>query len=68
MKLVTSAVLTVNHVFDILAEQFNTKDWGKSLHKVIPERKIETDEKAFVNDRGNEIKSFNQLLSNNLEG
>lgn len=31
MKLNTSAVLTVNHVYDILATQFNLKDWKKTL-------------------------------------
>ena len=40
LKLKTSTVLTVNHVFEILAEQFNTKDWKKTLEKVIPDRKI----------------------------
>ena len=40
MKLNTSAVLTVNHVFEILAEQFNIKDWEATLTKVIPERKV----------------------------
>lgn len=43
LKLTTSAVLTVNHVFEIVAEQFNIKDWGKTLNKVIPERKIMND-------------------------
>ena len=39
MKLQSSTVLTVNHVFDIMATQFNTGDWSTTLNKVIPERK-----------------------------
>ena len=46
MKLTTSAVLAVNHVFDIVAEQFNTKNWAQTLKKVIPERKIQSEENA----------------------
>lgn len=40
MKLNTSSVLTVNHVYDILATQFNLKDWKKTLEQVIPGRKV----------------------------
>lgn len=40
LKLASSAVLAVNHVFQIVAEQFSLKDWSKTLIKVIPERKI----------------------------
>jgi len=39
MALRTSAVLAVNHVFEILGLWFNTKDWKHALDKVIPERK-----------------------------
>ena len=39
VKLQSSAVLTVNHVFQIIAVQFNTKDWAKTLTEVIPDRK-----------------------------
>ena len=46
MKLSTSAVLTVNHVFEILAEQFNIKDWETTLNKVIPDRKILNEKNA----------------------
>lgn len=44
VKLTTSAVLAVNHVFDIMAEQFECKDWEKTIKKVIPERKIQSEE------------------------
>ena len=44
MKLTTSAVLAVNHVYEILVEQYNLKDWAKTLAKVIPERKIQSEE------------------------
>lgn len=44
LKLTTSAVLAVNHVFEIVAEQFNIKDWSKTLYKVIPGRKIKSEE------------------------
>jgi len=40
VKLTTSCVLTVNQVFEIVATQFNVKDWKQTLTQVIPERKI----------------------------
>lgn len=39
MALRSSSVLAVNHVFQIVAEWFNTKDWKHALDKVVPERK-----------------------------
>ena len=39
VKLESSCVLTVNHVFEIMAEQFNSNDWQHTLDKVIPDRK-----------------------------
>lgn len=64
MKLTTSAILTVNHVFEIVAEQYNIKDWAKTLHKVIPERKIMSDEKLEQlkekREKKEEMKKFNQ--------
>jgi len=39
LALQSSCVLTVNHVFDILATQFNKNDWKETLNKVIPDRK-----------------------------
>ena len=44
MKLTSSAVLAVNHVYEILVEQYHLKDWAKTLAKVIPERKIQNEE------------------------
>ena len=44
VKLTTSAVLTVNQVYEIMAEQYNIKDWQKTLEKVIPDRKIASEE------------------------
>jgi len=41
MHLKSSTVLTVNHVFEIMAEWYQTKDWRGSLNKVIPDRKQE---------------------------
>lgn len=41
LKLCTSSVLTVNHVFDILCEWYQTKSWKLALNKVVPERKQE---------------------------
>ena len=41
MKLKSSTVLTVNHVFGIICEWYQTKSWQKSLDKVIPERKYD---------------------------
>ena len=43
VKLKSSTVLTVNHVFDILVEWYQVRDWKKALDKVIPERKQEND-------------------------
>ena len=40
IELTTSAVLTVNHVFEIIASYYkNNGDWKKALHEAIPERK-----------------------------
>ena len=39
LALQSSCVLTVNHVFDIMATQFNKDDWKETLNKVIPVRK-----------------------------
>ncbi len=41
MHLKSSTVLTVNHVFEIVAEWYQTKDWRGALNKVIPDRKQE---------------------------
>jgi len=40
VKLQTSAVLTVNQVFDIFLKFRESKDWGKTLKSVIPSRKL----------------------------
>jgi predicted DsbA family dithiol-disulfide isomerase len=39
MKLKSSTVLTVNHVFDILCEWYQCRNWKQALDKVVPERK-----------------------------
>jgi tRNA (guanine9-N1)-methyltransferase len=39
MALRSSAVLAVNHVFEIVSQWFNNRDWKHALDKVIPERK-----------------------------
>ena len=41
ISLKSSTVLTVNHVFEIVAEWYQTKDWRIALNKVIPDRKQE---------------------------
>ncbi len=41
MHLKSSTVLTVNHVFEIVAEWYQTKDWRGALNKIIPDRKQE---------------------------
>ena len=48
MALRTSAVLAVNHVFEIVSLWFNTKDWKHALDKVIPERKQQSNKPAVV--------------------
>lgn len=51
VQLTTSAVLTVNHVFDIIAKYHSLKGtadgmalWRKALEEAIPERKIKQPE------------------------
>ena len=39
MKMKSSKVLAVNHVFEILTEFFDHGDWPRALEKVIPDRK-----------------------------
>ena len=54
LKLSTSSVLTVNQVYEIMATQFNIKDWSQTLNKVIPERKIineKSKEKKLIKDQ-----------------
>lgn len=39
MQLATSAVLTVNHVYQILVEYYSRRDWADVLDFVLPQRK-----------------------------
>lgn len=39
IELTTSHVLTVNHIFELMAWQYELEDWKQSLRKIIPERK-----------------------------
>lgn len=42
----------MNHVFEIVVEWYQTKDWQKALNKVIPERK------QAGNDDTSEVKNL----------
>ena len=44
LKLNSSAVLTVNHVFDIVATQYNINNWSETFKAVIPDRKVDSEE------------------------
>ena len=46
-------MLTVNHVFDILCEWYQTKSWKQALDKVIPERKQADKAATEVNKAAN---------------
>lgn len=48
MQLKSSTVLTVNHVFEILTEFYQGKDWKEALNKVIPDRKQDKDEEIKI--------------------
>jgi tRNA (guanine9-N1)-methyltransferase len=39
MKMKSSKVLAVNHVFEILTQYFDHRDWTKAFKSVIPDRK-----------------------------
>jgi tRNA (guanine9-N1)-methyltransferase len=40
MQLISSQVLTVNHVVEILAKAFDCNDWEAAVRSVVPERKV----------------------------
>jgi len=46
MKMKSSKVLAVNHVFEILTEFFDHRDWPKAFTKVIPDRKKLADDSS----------------------
>eukprot|EP00201_Polytomella_parva_P008698 CAMPEP_0175050744 /NCGR_PEP_ID=MMETSP0052_2-20121109/7422_1 /TAXON_ID=51329 ORGANISM="Polytomella parva, Strain SAG 63-3" /NCGR_SAMPLE_ID=MMETSP0052_2 /ASSEMBLY_ACC=CAM_ASM_000194 /LENGTH=331 /DNA_ID=CAMNT_0016314967 /DNA_START=143 /DNA_END=1135 /DNA_ORIENTATION=- len=49
VQLGTSAVLTVNHVFSLLAGYYSSRDWAEVLDRVLPQRK----RAAYVLEHGN---------------
>jgi tRNA (guanine9-N1)-methyltransferase len=42
LRMVSTHVLTVNHVFDILLNFQSTGDWASAISKVLPQRKEAT--------------------------
>lgn len=44
IQLGTSAVLTVNHVFDIICNYLRIKDWKETMQIAIPTRKVKSEE------------------------
>ena len=48
INLDSSAVLTVNHVFDIIGNYLIHKDWKKTLEISIPTRKIKNDKDSNI--------------------
>jgi len=41
VKLGSSSILTVNHVFEILVRKFNGESWKVAFENTIPKRKVE---------------------------
>ncbi len=42
VKLLSSSVLTVNHVFEMIIRKVNGMAWGEAIEQSIPKRKIQS--------------------------
>ena len=62
IKFNARCVLTVNHVFEILLNRLNGKNWQESLLSVLPNRKIELSDTVTVKKKSENDQLIEQLV------
>jgi len=67
MNLKTSAILSINHSFEILLRVYNGEGWAEALKNTIPERKIEGKEKK-VGGVGHEVEVSVESVEKSEDG
>jgi len=67
IKLSSSAVLTVNHVFSIIGEYLSCRNWQQTLTTVIPERK-RLAEKEVIGEKSGEESGEEEEANEQEEG